>query len=175
MEARQGDLSAFVRTAFCFEYPVLPEWFLTKNKPLIIRVDDNVAAEQVKSKVRNCYVEKCSPWYVVEKSGRLHGFVLWGDLIIAGVTLIEVFPHYLPEMVERLGVQLLTRAGFRLVEKNLPALIVKMREAAVSGLEKVYFWMLALKRDKPEILTNVMIWKGQIAFIILSMMILRSC
>ena len=42
---------------FCFEYPVLPEWFLTKNKPLIIRVDDNVAAEQVKSKVRNCYVE----------------------------------------------------------------------------------------------------------------------
>ena len=100
---------------------------------------------------------------------------MWGDLIIAGVTLIEVFPHYLPEMVERLGVQLLTRADFRLVEKNLPALIVKMREAAVSGLEKVYFWMLALKRDKPEILTNVMIWKGQIAFIILSMMILRSC
>lgn len=131
-----------------FEYPVLPEWFLTKNKPLIIWVNDNAAVEQVKSKVRNCYAEKSSPWYVVEKSGRLRGFALSADLIIAGVTPIAVFPHYLLETVERLGVSLLSRADSRFVEKYRPALIAQMREAEVPSLEKVCFWMLALKKGQ---------------------------
>ena len=123
------------------ERPVVSDDFITKHKDRIIRVDSFASNQTVKNTVAKKYAAINKPCFIVEQSGTLRGFALSENLVIAGVSAIEVFPHAAVKKVLSLELEFLTREDSALVETNFFELNQMMVAANVPGICSQ--WMIA--------------------------------
>lgn len=127
---------------FRIEQPVLDYDFLRSNADKIIFVGQCASNDCIKHDVRLSYAGEVK--FVVEKGGKLRGFALSEDLILAGVTGCSGFPVSALKKTAEWGFYLLSREDSRRVEEVLPVLSEMMDAVDVPSLRDVFVWMLAV-------------------------------
>lgn len=127
---------------FRIEQPVLDYDFLRSNADKIIFVGQHASNDCIKHDVRFSYAGEVK--FVVEKGGKLRGFALAEDLILAGVTCCGAYPDGALKWTAEQGFHLLSREDSRRVEEVLPVLSEMMDAVDVPSLRDVFMWMLAV-------------------------------
>lgn len=123
------------------EQPVFTERFLRNNSDRIIFVEDGAPSDRVKEVVRIYFNGNIK--FVVEEDGKLRGFALTQDLILAGRAWLKITPQYALEQAKKQSLHFLSREDSAIVERNLAVLIKMMGEAEVPTLRDVMSWMVA--------------------------------
>lgn len=129
---------------FRMEQPILSPAFLGSLSADIIEVENGADNEAVKAVVSSKSVSV--PMYVVERCGKLRGFALAPQLILAGVTATAFRPYWVLKMAEKMNVSLLSREETEVVEKNLQRLLGMMSKVGVPRLHEKE-WMLLPSED----------------------------
>lgn len=128
------------------EQPIVSVDFISEHKDRIIWVDSYSSKLRVKDAVAQKYSAINKPCFVVEKSGKLYGFALSENLVIAGISAIDVFPHAAVKKVMSLGLNFLTREDSTVVETNFFELNQMMIAANVP--EVCSQWMIVSEGEK---------------------------
>lgn len=122
------------------EQPIVSDYFIKENKDKIIWVDCQVSNQMVKNVVAQKYPSINKPCFVLETSGKLRGFALNKELIIAGVSAIAVFPFAAVKKVMSLNLSFLNKEESSVVEENFHCLTQMMTQASVPTCDSD--WMI---------------------------------
>jgi len=129
------------RRLFRMEQPVMRSGFWASQAGNVIEVENDAAAMSIKAVVSSVNIPFSAPKYVVERCGKLRGFAVSPQLILAGVTAISSFPYAVIAAAEKMKVKLLTREESQVVEENLSRLTDMMGDVGVPLLNRNE-WML---------------------------------
>lgn len=85
------------------EQPNVCAAFISEHKDCIIWVDFRASNQTVKKVVAQKYSSMSRPCFVLETTGKLRGFALSENFVIAGTAAMSVFPHTAVNQVTSLG------------------------------------------------------------------------
>ncbi len=125
---------------FRIEQPILGRGFLKRHSRQIIFVDCDVDSETIKENVRQAYIGV--PQYVVEKNGKLRGFCLSSELIVAGITLVLLPVSEMQREVRKRNLFLTNQDDAIRITLCRNKLSQMMKKAGVPSFSGVYYWII---------------------------------
>lgn len=108
----------------------------------LLRVEDGSSNDYIKEEAALHLTQFDEPRFVVEDCGRLRGFALSPQLVIAGTAAVSSFPETVEKKAREFGYFLLTEADAVCVEKHWKTLCRMMTMAGVPSLQGVNHFQL---------------------------------
>lgn len=139
---------------FRIEQPVLSRGFLKRHCRQIILVDCDADSGTIKENARQSYMG--APQYVVEKNGKLRGFCLSPELIIAGITPVLLPVGKMQQEVGKRNLFLTNQDDALRITLCRDKLNKMMKKTGVPSFSGVYCWMIktGLESDR-----GFLIWR----------------
>lgn len=128
------------------EQPIVSPEFIYKNSGKIIWVEENLSAQEVKNLVARYDVQIKYPCFVIETSGKLRGFALSPNLVVAGFSATSTYPILAIKKVKSSRLAFLTKKDSEAVEECFVELNNMMVDAGVPGCN--YQWMIAPEKGE---------------------------
>ena len=116
--------------------PVLPDEFFAKHHNVLV-IKSSLTFANIVADVEAQMTHKMRPHFVVDEKHKLVGFALTPTLIIAGVSVLRMFPHEALEVIKKGGFRLLSKEDAALVSRQKDILSEMMKEAQVPDLSDV--------------------------------------
>lgn len=134
---------------FCIEQPVFQPDLMSYGG-MLLRVEDGSSNDYIKEEAELHLRPFEKPRFVVEDCGRLRGFALSPQLVIAGVTAVSAFPAAVEKKAQEFGYSLLTEADAVCLEKHWDALCRMMAMAGVPSLQGINAFQLRSADSYPD-------------------------
>lgn len=135
------------------ERPVLSDVFFEKHHNIVV-VQSGSSRVAVLNEVALQMTRKMRPQFVVDNTHKLIGFALSPQLIIAGVSAIEILPSNAAVIVEKNGFSFLSQSEARCVTRQKDLLCEMMKEAGVPDISQLEGFPLNVNDDD----WNVQVW-----------------
>lgn len=135
------------------ERPVLSDVFFEKHHNIVV-VQSGASRVAVLNEVALQMTRKMRPQFVVDNTHKLIGFALSPQLIIAGVSAIEILPSNAAAIVEKNGFSFLSQSEARCVTRQKDLLCEMMNEAGVPDISQLEGFPLNVNDDD----WNVQVW-----------------
>lgn len=116
--------------------------YLTLYDEMLLRVKDGSSNDYIKEEAALHLTQFDKPRFVMEDCGRLRGFALSPQLVIAGITSVSAFSHAVEKKAREFGYSLLTKADALCLEKHWDTLCRMMSMAGVPSLQGITAFQL---------------------------------
>ncbi len=113
--------------------PILPDEFFAKHHNVLV-VKSDLSSADVLSSIGKQMTRKMGPKFVVDETHKLVGFALTPKLIIAGVSVLRMFPYEALAVIKEGDFRLLSKEDAMLVTWQKDILSEMMKEAHAPDL-----------------------------------------
>lgn len=127
--------------------PILADVFFAKHHNVVV-VKSSLSHADVAVDVEKQMTRKMPPQFVVDETHRLVGFALTPKLIIAGVSVLRMFPNEALTVIKEGDFRLLSKEDAMLVTRQKDILSEMMKEAHAPDLTSVASFSLELNVDE---------------------------
>lgn len=143
----QGELKRLLEGRLSqIQHPMLPDLFFAKHLNIVV-VKSGSGREEILQSVSAQMTRKMSSQFVVDDAHRLIGFALSPQLVVAGVSAVEVFPSYATRIMSKSGLSFLNQKEAMLVTHQKDTLCEMMKEANVPDISQLDCFPLGADED----------------------------